>query len=161
MANGWSPEPDLILNGNVRMNGRHPARALLEKLSLAEPVARIAKPLCPIPDVARLDGALGMFVSYILSTAIRPQPWLAVGAALAALGTLMGRKYRTVSNLRSNLYVIGLAASGGGKDHAATPSRRPFLAAGLGRASRRQPHRLGRRPADRPLPAAGVAVPDR
>jgi hypothetical protein len=33
MENGWSPDAGLILNGNVRMNGRHPARRLLDKLS--------------------------------------------------------------------------------------------------------------------------------
>jgi hypothetical protein len=130
MANGWSPEPELTLNGKVRMNGCHPAKALLEKLGLTKPVS-VAKPASPIPDVARLDGTLGMFVSYILSTAIRAQPWLAVGAALAALGTLMGRRYRTVSNLRSNLYVVGMAASGGGKDHARNAIKEAFLAAGL------------------------------
>ena len=42
----------------------------------------------------------------------------------------MGRKYRTASNLRSNLYVLGIAESGGGKDHArkvdqGTASSRP------------------------------------
>ena len=45
MANGWSPDPELTLNGNVRMNGRHPARALLEKLSspAAQPPQQIAE----------------------------------------------------------------------------------------------------------------------
>ena len=79
----------------------------------------------------RLDGALSIFVAYMLDTAIRPQPWLAVGAALTAIGTLMGRRYRTTSNLRSNLYVIGMAASGGGKDHARNAIKEAFLAAGL------------------------------
>ena len=131
IANGWSPDPALVLNGNVCMNGHHPAKALLEKLqpaALAEPPAT---PVPPIPDLACLDGALALFVSYILTTAIRPQPWLAVGAALTALGTLMGRRYRTTSNLRSNLYVIGMAASGGGKDHARNAIKETFLAAGL------------------------------
>ncbi len=82
-------------------------------------------------DVASLDGTLKLLVNYMLDTAIRPQPWLAVGAALAAIGTLMGRRYRTTSNLRSNLYVIGMAASGGGKDHARNAIKEAFLAAGL------------------------------
>ena len=34
IANGWSPDPALVLNGSIQMNGRHPAKALLEKLSL-------------------------------------------------------------------------------------------------------------------------------
>ncbi len=33
IANGWSPDPALVLNGSIQMNGRHPAKALLEKLS--------------------------------------------------------------------------------------------------------------------------------
>ena len=33
MANGWSPDPALVLNGSIQVNGRHPAKALLEKLS--------------------------------------------------------------------------------------------------------------------------------
>ena len=70
-------------------------------------------------------------VRHILATAIRPQPWLAVGAAIAALGTLMGRKVRTASNLRSNLYVLGLAESGGGKDHARKVIKEILFQAGL------------------------------
>ncbi|MDG4574458.1 MAG: PriCT-2 domain-containing protein [Defluviicoccus sp.] len=131
IANGWTPEPDLVLNGNVHMNGHHPAKALLEKLQPAAAAEPPAMPVPPIPDLARLDGALALFVSYILTTAIRPQPWLAVGAALTALGTLMGRNYRTETNLRSNLYVIGLAVSGGGKDHARNAIKEAFLAADL------------------------------
>ena len=85
----------------------------------------------PPPDLERLDGALKLLVEHILATAIRPQPWLAVGAAIAALGTLMGRKVRTESNLRSNLYVLGIAESGGGKDHARKVIKEVFLQAGL------------------------------
>jgi hypothetical protein len=70
-------------------------------------------------------------VRHILATAIRPQPWLAVGAALTALGTLMGRKVRTASNLRSNLYVLGIAESGGGKDHARKAIKEILFQAGL------------------------------
>ena len=66
----------------------------------------------------QLDGALKLFVDYILASAVRPQPILAIGASLCALGALMGRKYRTQTNLRTNLYVVGMAGSGGGKDHA-------------------------------------------
>ena len=76
--------------------------------------------LPPPPALDRLDGALGLMVRHILATAIRPQPWLAVGAAIAALGTLMGRKVRTASNLRSNLYVLGLPRAAAART---TPAR--------------------------------------
>jgi hypothetical protein len=85
----------------------------------------------PAPALDRLDGALGLLVNHILVTAIRPQPWLAVGAALAALGSLMGRKVRTESNLRSNIYVLGIAESGGGKDHARKVIKEVFVQGGL------------------------------
>jgi hypothetical protein len=85
----------------------------------------------PPPPLSQLDGALAMMIEHILASAIRPQPWLAVGASLTALGTLMGRKVRTDSDLRSNLYVIGLAESGGGKDHARKAIKEMFAQAGF------------------------------
>lgn len=39
-------------------------------------------------------------------------------ASLCAIGAAMGRNYRTESNLRSNLYVVGIADGGSGKNHA-------------------------------------------
>ncbi|MFZ1413008.1 MAG: PriCT-2 domain-containing protein [Defluviicoccus sp.] len=135
MANGWSPDPALVLNGNVCMNGHHPAKALLEKLSPTNPEIPEASPVqrtpCPI-DLPGLDGTLKAMVDYMLATAQRPQPVLAVGASLCALGALMGRKYRTESNLRSNLYVVGIADSGSGKNHSREIINELFVEAGLG-----------------------------
>ena len=62
-------------------------------------------------------GAVGQLTQYIYETSIRPQPILALAAALCAIGTLAGRKYRSPSNLRTNLYAISLADSGAGKNH--------------------------------------------
>jgi hypothetical protein len=73
-----------------------------------------------------------MLVDYMLTTARRPQPVLAVGASLCALGALMGRKYRTESNLRSNLYIVGIADSGSGKNHSREVITELFVEAGLG-----------------------------
>ena len=75
--------------------------------------------------------AVDLLTRHILDTAIKPQPWLAVGASLCAIGALMGRKYRTETNLRSNLYVVGIADSGAGKDHARNAVKEAFIAAGL------------------------------
>lgn len=129
---GWRPDPALVLDGTAPFDAVHPAAGLLAKLEAvpAEP-ARAAITLPPPPALDRLDGALGLMVRHILATAIRPQPWLAVGAALSALGTLMGRKVRTASNLRSNLYVLGLAESGGGKDHARKVIKEVLFQGGL------------------------------
>jgi len=130
---GWRPDPTLVLDGTAPRDAVHPAAGLLARLEAAPAEPEPPIPLAPLspPDFFAIDGALKSMVDYILSTAIRPQPVLAIGAALCALGVLMGRKYRTPSNLRSNLYVVGMAASGGGKDHARNAIKEAFLAAGL------------------------------
>ena len=132
MERGWRPDPALVLDGAAPAETVHPAAGLLAKLDAApaEPAPAVIT-LPPPPELDRLDGALGLMVGHILATAIRPQPWLAVGAALSALGTIMGRKVRTASNLRSNLYVLGLAESGGGKDHARKVIKEVLFQAGL------------------------------
>lgn len=62
--------------------------------------------------------ALGMLVNYINRTSLKPQPELAIAAALCAVGVLAGRKYRSPSNIRTNIMTIGVADSGAGKNHA-------------------------------------------
>jgi hypothetical protein len=139
LAGGWNPDPALVLNGGILVNGRHPARALLERL--IGPAAADAGPASPAapqrpaadPRMFQLDGALKLLVDYILASAVRPQPVLAIGASLCALGALMGRRYRTPTNLRTNLCVVGMAASGGGKDHARGCIKEALIGAGLQR----------------------------
>lgn len=65
-----------------------------------------------------VGGQLGVLWRYLVETAPSPQPELALGAALVALGTVIGRKVRTASGLRSNLYVLAHAPTGAGKEHA-------------------------------------------
>jgi hypothetical protein len=139
LAGGWSPDPALVLNGGILVNGRHPAGALLARLiGPADAAPDLPPPPLPQrmpvdPRMFQLDGALKLLVDYILESAVRPQPILAIGASLCALGALMGRKYRTQTNLRTNLYVVGMAGSGGGKDHARGALKEAFIAAGLQR----------------------------
>ncbi|MCC6530944.1 MAG: bifunctional DNA primase/polymerase [Burkholderiales bacterium] len=63
-------------------------------------------------------GLIGDIVRYMNATAIRPQPVLELAAAIAFCGTIMGRKVCTPTDLRTNVYVIGVADSGAGKEHA-------------------------------------------
>jgi hypothetical protein len=118
-------------NGATASETEHPAAALIERIE-SGPVDALPQPKAPPPEAFRLDGALRLFVDYIVASAIRPQPWLAVGASLAALGALMGRKYRTASNLRSNLYIVGIADSGSGKNHAREVINELFVEARVG-----------------------------
>jgi hypothetical protein len=136
---GWKPDAALVLDGAAPIDAVHPAAGLLASIAApaSEPDAddeeRVPPPMQvpPAPSLDRLDGALALMVRHILASAIRPQPWLAVGASLVALGALMGRKVRTASNLRSNVYALGIAESGGGKDHARKVIKEILFQAGL------------------------------
>ena len=78
-------------------------------------------------------GFLGDLVRYNLSTAIFRQPVLALSAALAALSALTSRlvSYLPYSTY-TNLYIVALAPSGGGKEHGRGINKDLFELAGLG-----------------------------
>jgi hypothetical protein len=72
----------------------------------------------PFPDdLLSPPGLLGEVTRYIVASALKPQPILALGAAITALGTVMGRKVRTTTDLRTNIYAVSVADSGAGKEH--------------------------------------------
>jgi hypothetical protein len=110
----------------------HPAAAFLEKIN-REHAQTIAKPLPVAPGLLDVDGVLKLIMDECLRTAIRPQPFLALGAAICAVGVLAGRRYRNRTDLRTNIYVAAVAESGGGKDHAPEIVRRTLSTAGLDR----------------------------
>jgi hypothetical protein len=78
-----------------------------------------------------LGGTMQMLFDVIVASSRRPQPILAVGACIAAIGALAGRRYGTPTGLRSNVYVVGIADSGAGKNAARGVINRAFTAAGL------------------------------
>lgn len=72
----------------------------------------------PIPDcLLTVPGFVSDVMDLTLKTAPRPNKPLAFAGALTLLATLAGRKVCTESDLRTNIYMIGLGASGVGKDH--------------------------------------------
>lgn len=83
-------------------------------------------------ELLEAPGVPGKIMTFINKTSLIPQPVLALASAIAAAGTLMGRKVRGDTNLRTNTYIIGLAPSGSGKDHARTIIKRLFHDSGLG-----------------------------
>jgi hypothetical protein len=139
---GWEPSPVLQLNGAIIMNGHHPAKALLQALdsptliiatTSPEP-SRPTEPPKPEPMPAGWDkvgGVIADIMKLMVASAKRPQPVLALGASLAAIGALMGRKYRSSSNIRSNIYVVGIAESGAGKNNSRVVVNELFRIAGL------------------------------
>jgi hypothetical protein len=127
---GWQPEPDLRLDGSMPEEGGHPAAGLLARLDVTA-IPPAAPASTPAYSLVIPDGLVGDLTDYMLTTARRPQPLLSLGASLCAIGALMGRNYRTTSNLRSNLYVVGIADSGSGKNHAREIINETFFEASL------------------------------
>jgi hypothetical protein len=137
LDNGWEPDAEMQLNGEIVMNGHHPAREFLQALQAADPISIEPQeislpPPKPMPvGWDQVGGVIADMMALMAATAKRPQPVLALGASLCAIGALMGRKYRTESNIRSNLYVVGIAESGAGKNHSRVVINELFRKANL------------------------------
>ncbi len=86
----------------------------------------------PFPkSIYDADGIISQFVKYAIETAPRPRPELAVACALSMIGVITGRKIRNKSGLRTNIYMIGLAESGSGKDWSRKCCREIFSVAAM------------------------------
>jgi hypothetical protein len=65
-----------------------------------------------------IGGIVGDIANWITSTALRPQPKLSLAAALSFMGALKGHRVQSsMREARTNLLVLSLAPTGGGKDH--------------------------------------------
>ncbi len=76
-----------------------------------------------------VDGLLKAMLDDCLERAPRPQPLLALGAAISVIATAGGRRYVTTTGLCPNLYIVSVAPSGAGKDAPLDYVRRIFSAA--------------------------------
>ena len=102
-----------------------------EVKTVAPPVIADA-PATPFPEHLLIPpGFVGDLCQWINATAYKPQPVLALANALAFFGAVVGRKVRTPSDLRSNLYCLGVGSSGCGKDHSRKCIKRLCHSAGL------------------------------
>lgn len=86
-------------------------------------------PLFP-HDCLRPSGILTDVVNYTLAKSMYPQPELALAGALALLATITGRKVQSDYGTRTNIYVLGLAPSGAGKEQARKTNKELLNAAG-------------------------------
>jgi hypothetical protein len=82
--------------------------------SIKSPIEQSALP----EGVLRPAGTIGEIIDYTLRTSLYPQPELALAGALAIMATITGRKITDPLGTRTNLYVLGLAPSGSGKEQA-------------------------------------------
>lgn len=77
-------------------------------------------------------GLVGDIARWIVDTATKPQPVLAMAAALTVVGTAMGRQYAGPTRTGTHIYALGLAPTGSGKDHPLKCAGRLMAEAGMG-----------------------------
>ena len=117
------PDPGVDLSG-ILSGGRQDRQPEPAQEKLADPGA--------FPDdLQQIPGLIGDLVQFNLRTAHYPLPELALGGALALMSTLTGGKVQTNKRARTNLYILGLAPSGAGKDHSRQLNTRVLAECGL------------------------------
>jgi hypothetical protein len=96
--------------------------------------AKRARAAVEFPDaLTHVPGLVGDIVDWISATARRPNRVLALGAALTLVGTAMGRFWAGPTLSSTVLYMLALAPSGVGKDHALQQIKRLLAAAKMTR----------------------------
>jgi len=86
----------------------------------------------PFPEhLLNVPGFIDDVIAYNLATATRPQPILALAAAICLQAVLAARKVRDERGNRTNLYCVGIAPSGAGKDHARKVNKNVLFQSGL------------------------------
>lgn len=107
---GWKPKP--IERPFVDTSVADELVDKIQKNSIKEiPIVKMN--LNPL----ELPGLIGDTVRSIVKYALQPQPELALLNTLAFAGAVFGRRYASPMNTRTNLYIIGIARTAGGKDH--------------------------------------------
>lgn len=78
-----------------------------------------------------VPGFVSQVMDYTLSTQKHPNRIMSFAGALALLSTLTARKIRDPNDARTNLYIIGLAYSGAGKDGPRKVNKQILKAVGM------------------------------
>jgi hypothetical protein len=71
----------------------------------------------PLQSLTKVPGVIGDIIDFIVATARRPNRVLALGAAVAVVGTLIGRRVAGPTRSATHLYVIPVGPTGSGKQH--------------------------------------------
>ena len=101
----------------------HPGFSLMENELVGPPRGLIGFP----------PGLVGWLAQWIVDTSRRPQPVLALGAALAIVGTAAGQRVYGPTGAGLHLYVLGIGRTAVGKDRPLKACVSALKAAGLDR----------------------------
>jgi len=95
---------------------RHKRKSNNNKL----PAIEIPPKVLNANDLDLPPGITGDIAAWLYATAPRPQKIFAIAGALSAMGALKAHCVKSEKGFRTNLYLLLLAESGSGKDHALT-----------------------------------------
>jgi hypothetical protein len=117
----------IVSLGKLVRPAAEPAATLIAPTELSEDEVRAhalmseeddrVVPFPELANMAEIPGLVGDITNWLNETARNPSPILNLGAALAYVGALAGRRYEGPTGLRTNVYIVGLAPSGFGKEH--------------------------------------------
>lgn len=99
------------------------------KRTAPAPAPKLASDPFPQECVTNAPGLVGQITEWITNTATKKQPELALANTIAALGALFGRRYVSETGILTNIYMVGLAGTGTGKDHSRRQIKKLFVAA--------------------------------
>lgn len=140
--------PDVTIDLTAAMEAQERRRAAKETPSVVATASTApAKTVTPkettkdegpaydVPDypehLLKPGGIVQAIAEWILQSAQKPQPTLALAAAMSVVGTALGRKVASPTGLRTNFYLVGVAGTSAGKDHARKCIKVLFQAASL------------------------------
>lgn len=130
-------EVDAIASSVCRYDPEQAVQANIEGWYDADRIKNADKPKKrpdpgPLPkELLHVPGLIGDLIAWNCSTAYKPQPELAMAAALSLMATITGRKIEDELGTRTNLYVLGVCESGGGKEHARKCNKQLLNSAGM------------------------------
>jgi len=98
-----------------------------------KPLNRVNAPDAFPPDMLKVEGLLGQFIAECVRSAPeRRQPVYALATAICLVGALAGRRYRSPTDLRTNIYAAILGQSSSGKNHSQRVASQLLTKADLG-----------------------------
>ncbi len=126
---GWLRDTGPVEASDVDLSGFDPERRRDDAQRATS--QRVPDP-GPFPEhLLHVPGLIEQVVAYNLATATRPQPVLALAAGVCLQAVLAARKVRDERGNRTNLYSVGVAPSGAGKDHARKVNKNVLFAADM------------------------------
>ncbi|MGD9691070.1 MAG: DUF3987 domain-containing protein [Phycisphaerales bacterium] len=126
---GWLRDAGPIEATDVDLSGFDPER---RRVPGERPHSERPPDPGPFPDhLLRVPGFIEQVVAHNLATATRPQPVLALAAGICLQAVLAARKVRDERGNRTNVYCVGVAPSGAGKDNARKFNKNILFAADM------------------------------